>query len=85
MKRKPGQPKRAPLAAEAEKPAESWRLPSGETLAEFALHAGFVGSLMMASRAVEAAGAMPPAEAAETDEIAAPVRRRRGRRGQEER
>lgn len=32
---------------------ESWRLPSGESLEEFALHAGFVGSLLTVSEVLE--------------------------------
>lgn len=31
----------------------SWRLPSGESLEEFALHAGFVGSLLTVSEVLE--------------------------------
>lgn len=31
----------------------TWRLPSGESLEEFALHAGFVGSLLTVSEVLE--------------------------------
>lgn len=84
MKRKRKPPESAPQALPAPGAPDSeecWRLPSGESLAEFALHAGFVGSLMMASRAVSAAGEGPlPAGEAEPQEEAAPVRTRRSRR-----
>lgn len=44
----------------AGKQEEAWRLPSGESLSDFALHAGFVGSLMMAAQAIERAGEDQP-------------------------
>jgi hypothetical protein len=36
---------------------KAWEMPSGEGLAEFAIHAGFVASLLMASSAVGTSGA----------------------------
>lgn len=83
MKRKPTVSKRAQSAVRdlrREEPEEIWRLPGGETLAEFALHAGFVGSLLMASRAVSAAGEAPPGPAEPAPEMAVPAQRRRIRR-----
>ena len=40
---------RLPLA----KDEQNWRLPSGESLEEFALHAGFVGSLLTVSEVLK--------------------------------
>lgn len=50
MKRGKGKRKVPGRMREAE---ESWRLPSGESLEEFALHAGFVGSLLTVSEVLE--------------------------------
>lgn len=36
-----------------EKDEQNWRLPSGESLEEFALHAGFVGSLLTVSEVLK--------------------------------
>lgn len=83
MKRKRTLSKRArdPVRDEQrQQPEEIWRLPGGETLAEFALHAGFVGSLLMASQAVCAAGEAPPEATEPAPEMAVPAQRRRNRR-----
>ncbi len=40
------------LASENSRTTREWELPSGEGLAEFAIHAGFVASLLMASSAI---------------------------------
>ena len=62
-RRPPAQPgSKAAASRQAGKQEESWRLPSGESLADFALHAGFVGSLMMASQAIESAGEDQPGD-----------------------
>lgn len=63
-----------------EQSGEIWKLPWGESLEEFALHAGFVGSLLMASQAVSAAGQAPPEPAEPAPEMAVPAERRRNRR-----
>ena len=41
-----------PVTPETPSQDKGWELPSGESLAEFAIHAGFVASLLMASTAV---------------------------------
>ena len=41
------------LARRLRQAEENWRLPSGQSLEEFALHAGFVGSLLTVSEVLE--------------------------------
>ncbi|MCW5979361.1 MAG: hypothetical protein KIT09_14895 [Bryobacteraceae bacterium] len=64
---------------------EGWELPSGEGLTEFAVHAGFVASLLMASSAVEVSEAELLEQARETGTSPGGNRPRRDKEARRER